>query len=74
MRVENINKRKKRESQQRLEALEKELADLIKQMLKDVSRVTSDNIYRRNYLESQIEIMNINKAYQIKKETWKQLI
>lgn len=67
MRVENINKRKKRESQQRLEALEKELADLIKQMLKDVSRVTSDNIYRRNYLESQIEIMNINKAYQIKK-------
>lgn len=67
MRVENINKRKKRESQQRLEALEKELADLIKQMLKDVSRVTSENIYRRNYLESQIEIMNINKAYQIKK-------
>lgn len=67
MRVENINKRKKRESQQRLEALEKELADLIKQMLKDVSRVTPENIYRRNYLESQIEIMNINKAYQIKK-------
>lgn len=68
MRPENINTQKKKEYQQRLEALEKELADLIRRMLKDVRHVTSENIFRRNYLESQIEIMSINKAFQNKRQ------
>lgn len=68
MRVENINTRKKREYQERLEALEKELKNLTGSMLKDIRLVTSKNIYKRNYLESQIKIMNINKAFQIKKQ------
>lgn len=66
--MENINTRKKREYQERLEALEKELASLISDMLKGARPITLENIYRRNYLESQIDIMNINKAFQIKKQ------